>query len=135
MTIVLDSNVLIAAFISPKGICNEVLELCIHNHSLIISEFILSEVRENLNKKFNFSDEEINEIIDLILLKFSVVKIKGNIINVCRDPDDNNIIETAISGKSSIIISGDKDLLDLKEYQKIKIISPREFYNFEKGIS
>ena len=135
MTIVLDTNVLIAAFISPKGICNEVLELCIHNHSLIISEFILSELKEKLKQKFNFTEEEITEITDLLLLKFRVVKIKGNIINVCRDPDDNNIIETAVSGKAAIIISGDNDLLTLKKYQGIKILSPREFYNFEKGIS
>jgi putative PIN family toxin of toxin-antitoxin system len=134
MTIVLDTNVLIAAFISPKGICNEVFELCIHNHSLIVSEFILSEIKEKLKQKFNFTEEEITEIIELLLLRFKVVNIKGNIINVCRDPDDNNIIETAVSGKATIIISGDKDLLTLKKFQDINIISPREFYNFEKGI-
>jgi putative PIN family toxin of toxin-antitoxin system len=135
MTIVLDTNVLIAAFISPKGICNEVFELCIHNHTLIISEFILSEIKEKLKQKFNFTEKEITEITDLLLLKFRVVNIKGDIINVCRDPDDNNIIETAVSGKAKIIITGDKDLLVLKKYDKINIISPREFYNFEKGIS
>ncbi|MCL4550295.1 MAG: putative toxin-antitoxin system toxin component, PIN family [Bacteroidetes bacterium] len=54
---------------------------------------------------------------------------------ICRDKDDNNILETAVAAKANVIISGDKDLLVLKKYKNISIISPREFYNSEKGIS
>lgn len=135
MIIVLDTNVLIAAFISSSGICHEVFELSAHNHSLAISEFILSEIKEKLYSKFYYSEKEIAEVINLLLLKFSVVKIIEGKINICRDKDDNNILETAVAAKADVIISGDKDLLVLKKYKNIGIISPREFYNLEKGIS
>ncbi|MCL6097471.1 MAG: putative toxin-antitoxin system toxin component, PIN family [Bacteroidetes bacterium] len=135
MIIVLDTNVLIAAFISPSGICHEVFELCVHNHSLALSEFILSEIKEKLYSKFNYSENEITEVIDLLLLKFNVVKIIKGKIDICRDKDDNNILETAVAAKANVIISGDKNLLVLKKYKNISIISPREFYNSEKGIS
>lgn len=135
MIIVLDTNILIAAFISPNGICHEVFELCIRNHSLVSSEFILSEVKEKLKLKFNFREKDIDDIIGFLHLKFKIVKIKGNKIKVCRDKDDNNILETAVVANAKIIITGDKDLLVIKKYKNINIISPREFYNIEKGIS
>ena len=135
MKIVLDTNVLIAAFISPKGISHEVFELCVRSHSLFSSEFILNEFKEKLKHKFYYDEKEITEIIDLISAKFKIVKIKGEKIKVCRDVDDNNIIETAVSAKADVIITGDDDLLVLKNYKDIEIISPREFYNLEKGIS
>ena len=135
MKIVLDTNVLIAAFISPKGISHEVFELCIHNHFLFASEFILTELKEKLKQNFFYNDKGIADVIDLISTKFKIVKIKGSKITVCRDEDDNNIIETAVSAKADIIITGDDDLLILKNYKDIEIISLREFYNIEKGIS
>jgi len=135
MKIVLDTNVLIAAFISPKGISHEVFELCTRNHSLFASEFILTELEEKLKQKFSYNDKEIADVVDLISTKFKIVKIKGGNMKVCRDEDDNNIIETAVSAKANIIITGDDDLLVLKNYKDIEIISPREFYNLEKGIS
>ena len=135
MIVVLDTNVLIAAFISPKGTCHEVFELCIHNHSLASSEFILSEIKEKLYSKFNYSEKEITEVIELLLLKFHIVKISRNKINICRDKDDNNVLATAVEAKANVIITGDKDLLVLKKYKNIDILSPREFYNFGKEIS
>ena len=92
-------------------------------------------MEEKLKQKFSYSDKEIADVIDLISAKFKIVKIKSGKINVCRDEDDNNIIETAVSAKADIIITGDDDLLILKNYKNIEIISPREFYNIEKGIS
>ena len=47
-------------------------ELCIYNHSVIISEFIISELKEKLKIKFNYSGKEVTEIIDLLSLKFKV---------------------------------------------------------------
>jgi len=46
---------------------------------------------------------------------------------VCRDPDDDNILAAAISGKCDCIITGDKDLLVLKQYLGINIFNPRDF--------
>jgi predicted nucleic acid-binding protein len=52
--------------------------------------------------------------------------------NICRDKDDNNIIALAVSAKADFIITGDKDLLVLKKYKSIRIVSPREFWEVER---
>ena len=48
---------------------------------------------------------------------------------VCRDQKDNKFLELAVSGGAKYILSGDKDLLVIGEYQGISILSPRSFYN------
>ncbi|GEM_PF-6380239 len=58
MNLVLDTNVLISAFIG-KGFCHSLLEHCLCVHSCITSEFILNEVREKLMEKFKYSDESV----------------------------------------------------------------------------
>ncbi len=55
MNLVLDTNALIAAFIA-KGFCHTLVEQCLRVHSVIASEFILTEVREKLTEKFKYSD-------------------------------------------------------------------------------
>jgi len=127
MIIVLDTNVVIAAFISPRGICHEVFELCVRNHSLISSEFILAEIEEKLKQKFYYNEREIADIIELILEGFKIVKIKENKINICRDKDDNNILEAAVSAKANVIITGDKDLLILKNYEDCRYHERTEY--------
>jgi predicted nucleic acid-binding protein len=60
--VLLDTNVLIAAFIA-RGTCHEVLEYCVHEHEMVTSGFILDEVHEALVKKFNFSRQEATAMI------------------------------------------------------------------------
>ena len=55
-----------------------------------------------------------------------------NIENVCRDNDDNKILSCAVSANADFIITGDKDLLVLNEFNKIKILNPREYLDFVK---
>ena len=57
MKLVLDTNVLIAAFIS-RGVCNELLEHCVVNHDVVLSQFIFGELKEKLEGKFKFSARE-----------------------------------------------------------------------------
>ena len=49
-------------------------------------------------------------------------------VNVCRDPDDNKFISCAIDGQCYYIVSGDKDLLTLKQYRDVKIVTVSEFF-------
>jgi predicted nucleic acid-binding protein len=55
------------------------------------------------------------------------IKLGSVTITICRDPDDNRILETAIIGDCECIVSGDKDLLSLEHYHKIRILKPAEF--------
>lgn len=130
MKIVLDTNVLIAALIA-RGVCHELLEHGVLQHTLITSDFILNEAQEKLVEKFGYSSELAEEAIGVLRSGMRVVSISRLENPVCRDPDDDNILATAVAGNCDCIITGDKDLLVLKAYEGIDILSPRDFLTKE----
>ncbi|MEX0270161.1 putative toxin-antitoxin system toxin component, PIN family [Leptolyngbyaceae cyanobacterium UHCC 1019] len=83
MNLVLDTNVLIAAFIG-KGFCHTLVEQCLRVHSAITSEFILNELREKLTKKFKFSNEDAAAVEALLRSRMQVVEPIPLARNVCR---------------------------------------------------
>ena len=126
MKIVLDTNVLLAALIA-RGVCHQLLEHCVSRHILFTSDFILDETQEKLIEKFGYSSELAAEAVSVLRSRMTVVSASKLENPVCRDPDDDNILAAAISGECDCIVSGDKDLLVLKQYQGINIFSPRDF--------
>ena len=132
MRTVPDTNVLIASLIS-RGFCHELLEHCFLNHTLVTSEFILGEVKEKLVEKFKYSTETAEEAVALFRSRMEVVTLATLSTPVSRDPDDDNILATAVAGNCECIITGDKDLLVLKQFEGIKILTPREFSDEERA--
>lgn len=130
MRIVLDTNVLIAAFIT-QGTCSDVLEHCARRHTLITSEFILNEFSTHLVLKFGYSEEETQEANRLLRSRMEVVTPTPLGFSVCRDPDDDVILGTAIAGQATCIITGDTDLLVIREFRSVDIIRPAEFASYE----
>jgi putative PIN family toxin of toxin-antitoxin system len=128
--IVLDTNVLIAALIA-RGICHELLEHCVLRHVLFTSEFILEETQEKLIEKFSYPAELAAEAVSVLRSRMKVVTPSKLERQVCRDPDDDNILAAAVSGNCDCIITGDKDLLVLKQYEGVKISRPRDFLENE----
>jgi putative PIN family toxin of toxin-antitoxin system len=133
MKILLDTNVLIAAFITP-GICNELLEHCLRRHQLITSEFLLDEFQTHLIHKFHFTSRETQEAIEMLRLKASVVVPASLPAQICRDADDDQVLGTALAGQVDCLVTGDNDLLEIKQYQSIPIIKPSEFSAFEGAL-
>ncbi len=134
MKIVLDTNVLIAAFIS-HGACHELLEHCAIRHEIILSPFIYGEFKEKLNSKFGFTKKDADAAIRLLKTRCISVRPNNLAEPVCKDKDDDNIIATAISGECDCIITGDKDLLILEIAENIRILSPGDFWEYEAGFS
>lgn len=130
MRIVLDTNVLIAAFIS-HGACHELLEHISIEHEMILSDVILDEFSEKLSSKFKFDDDTIHSAMQLLRSRASVVDLPQKIDLLCRDADDDFVIATALEGRCDMVISGDKDLTDLKSIKNIPIIRPSDFWKFE----
>lgn len=130
MKIVLDTNVLIAAFIS-HGTCAELLEHCVREHELITSEFILQEFHKNLTGKFGIPESDVAEAIDLIRSRFVFVNPDKLDQKTCRDADDDWILGSAMAGNCECLVTGDKDLLDLQKFRQIDIVSPSEFWKYE----
>lgn len=126
LKVVLDTNILVSALIfggKPEQVYNLVLEKQI---TAVISMVLFSELLETLIKKFNFGPKRIEQLERVIKKHFKIVYPKL-IINVIKDDDDNRVLEAAIEGECNYIITGDRDLLDLKTYKDIKIITPDVF--------
>ena len=128
MKIVLDSSVLIAASISRAGVCAELLEDVLTHHELVISAFITEELRSKLRNKFNFPESEIRQLQRFLGRVATAVVPVELPMDVCRDTDDIPILGTALAGGAAILVTVDKDLLALREFQGIAIIKPGEFW-------
>jgi len=128
MRVVLDTNIIIAAF-AAHGLCSEVFEVCLTGHTIVISEHILSEVERGLIKKIHLPKNITASIMDYLRNITEIFKpqpIKGS---ACRDIEDRKIIGAAISGNAHLMITGDNDLLTLKKFMKTDIVTPREFWS------
>ena len=128
MIAVFDTNVLIAAIVT-EGLCSKLLHRArAGEFSLISCPFILKELRGILSKKFGLSQEDIALTIELIReAVHRVIDHRIKITDICRDGDDDNIIACAVAAKADYLVTGDLDLLAIKRYQNIKIITPRDF--------
>jgi len=132
MKVILDTNVIIAAF-SSHGLCSLVFELSLSKYEIIIiSNHILNELKKNFNKKIKLPPDKILEIIDYLKSTCILCDYQKLKQAVCRDKDDDEILALGKSNDAKYIITGDKDLLTLKKYEKFKIITPREFWALSK---
>ena len=128
MRIALDSSVLIAAHISRAGVCVELLEDLLLHHDLVTSEFILEELGRKLTEKFSFPRREANQVA-AFLRRMAVVVVPADLpSDVCRDPTDIPVLGTAVSGECALLISVDRDLLDMQRINEIPIIRPGEYW-------
>ena len=128
MRLVLDANVLIAAFVA-RGVCAELLEYCVREH--VTSTAILEEVRRNLVAKINVTSPQADQAVRLLRTRFETVEPVALEARVCRDADDDAVLGTAIAGRCDAIVTGDRDLLDLTTFREVAIVSPRGFWSFE----
>ena len=130
---VFDTNVYISAILGGKT-CKTLLEiaLCGREISLFISEPILNELHEKLISKFKFESRELIVILKEILFHAQLID-PSHSVNVSEDPDDNKIVNCALSAKTDFVVSGDRHLKEIKQYRKIKFLSPAEFLALIKG--
>lgn len=123
--VVFDTNIFLSAFIFG-GNPRKVFEFArFKKIKLLTSTSILTEFAARLRDKF---DWEVSDIADAVrTVGYSSELIKSfRILKVIEDDPDNRILECALEGKADFIVSGDHQLLDLKEFEEVRIISARE---------
>lgn len=131
MRILFDTNVLIASLIA-RGVCHELLERSLVNHTIVISDFILDELKEKLINKFKYSADNADQAIALFRSRMELVSPETLPSPVSRNSDDDNILPAALTGNCDFIITGDKDLLVLNPFGDIQILIPRAFIDESK---
>ena len=127
MKVVLDSNVIIAAF-AARGLCADLFEHCLYEQTIILSKAILEEIKGNLSKKIKVPKAKINDVIKLLSVQTEIVNPVNLPKDTCRDSNDPMVIGTALSGQANVIVTGDTDLLSLKKFKSIQILTPRGFW-------
>ena len=127
MKVVFDTNVLLSATLWENSEAQKLLFKLIKEDAKIFSSNpIIEEYQTVLKRDFLYSDEESNKIIEKILTFLDVVQPTEKISIIKEDPDDNKILECALSSQSELIITYDNHLLELKEFRGIKIIKPKD---------
>jgi len=131
LKVVFDTNVLLSATIS-EGVVHKLFSYSLTDLELFTSRYIQEEFEEKLVRKFSYTKQEAGIASEVIFRVQTFVKPASVTISKLEDKDDLPIIGTAISSNADYLITGDKGLLKLKQYESIAIVSPKEFANVVK---
>jgi putative PIN family toxin of toxin-antitoxin system len=127
MRVVFDTNIFISAFVIPGSQGEKaVLRILEAQDTLLLSKEILDELLSALSMKFSRDKEEISRVAIFLSEIAEWVEPTAQ-ISALEDEPDNRILECAVSGEADIIVTGDKEMLRLKQYQKTKVISLRVY--------
>jgi uncharacterized protein len=128
--LLLDTNVLVAALVA-RGTCADLLEHCVRHHMVISSTALLHEIEDVLQRKFNQRAVDIRSAVRLFSETFVTVTPATLDTPVCRDPDDDVVLTTALAGECAAIVTGDQDLVVLDPFRGIRILTPAKFWKWE----
>ena len=132
MKVVLDTNVIIAAF-AARGLCADLYELCLADHQVVTSTHILDEVSDKLLSKLRLPVSRVADIRRHLEGVATVVVPIEVAVETCRDADDLPVIGTALAAQAEVLVTGDDDLLTLGAVEGVRIVTPRRFWEMIKG--
>jgi putative PIN family toxin of toxin-antitoxin system len=125
LRVVFDTNIYISG-IFWKGTPRELLRRAIAGDiELLVSKYILEELKTVLWRDFEMGPEDIKEILENIVQVSEVVDVKSS-LGVVVDKADNKVLACALDGRAEYLVSGDRHLLDLGTYKKVKVVKASE---------
>lgn len=131
---VLDTNIFVSSIFWEKGNPHRIIEKCLNKEVIVFTTLsILKELENVLRRDFEEPEEIVNRQISLVLEYAIVVQPAVQLTVVREDPGDNKIIECAVSCGADYVVTGDRHLLDLEAYGKIKIVTARKFLEIVGG--
>ncbi|MFQ5547832.1 MAG: putative toxin-antitoxin system toxin component, PIN family [Woeseia sp.] len=127
MKIVFDTSIFVSAFVLPRSQADAALKRIIDDiDQLVVSKAIIDELLTVLSNKFARDADELARVAVFLSDLARVVRPRAR-VDVAQDEADNRILECARTGKADLIVTGDKSMLELGSYRKIKIISLRDY--------
>ncbi len=131
---VVDTSVLVSNILVPTGVPAQVLDAWRANRfELVTSRRILAETRRTLSysrirRKYTFTDADLNQFLAALELDAMLTKWEPDVSEArIRDPNDDMILSCALAGSASLLVSSDQDLLTVREYRGVRIVTPRQF--------
>lgn len=129
MRIVLDTNVLLSG-VATRGICEAALDACLASseHTIVLSEHILSEFARHYAGKFGMPADMTRLVVAFLRGQAERVEPAKVTEGSCRDADDLPVLGTVVAANADCLVTGDADLLSLREFSGHLILSPRQLY-------
>ena len=127
MRVLLDTNVLVSA-VTTRGLCADIFRAVLADHELVTCMKVLQEITRILHKKFSVPDSLISEYLELIRQDAILAEAKEAPDVQIKDVDDIEIIGAAIAGKADVMVTGDREVQNIKPMRKLRIVSPRAFW-------
>jgi len=133
MRVVLDTNIFLSSVLG--GALRTVLDdWKAGKYTLVVSDAIIREYLDVIRRpKFKIEWQEVVSVTDYLLQLAEFATPAEQVLVIVADPTDNKFLEAAVAGKVDVIVSGDRHLLDLKEFRSIPIVTGREFLDWLKG--
>lgn len=128
MRVFLDTNVLVSAF-ATRGVCADVLRVVLAEHTLVTGEVVLRELGRVLRKRIGLPPGAVKEIDGFLREHEVVPKPAARAAVPKRDADDQWVVASAVEGRADVLVTGDRDLLDIVADAPIKIVDPRGFWH------
>ena len=136
---VIDTNVIVSAsFRKISPIPNRIyLALKSQKFTLVVSPQILEEIEDVINRDYiiarsNTTDEDRKIFMEILIDISMITSGKTRLEKISRDYNDDKFLICAYEAQADYLVSGDRDLLDLVQYERTKIINPREFADILK---
>jgi len=132
MKVFLDTNV-VASATATRGLCADVLRTVIEFHDLVVSEHLVGELRRVLKDKFGAPPDLIADVVWL-LGQDTITSDADPLRDLpLSDPADVAIVSSALNGAADVLVTGDKEILDLRRVGSLEILTPRQFWDRERG--
>ena len=131
MRVFLDTNVLVAAF-ATRGLCADVLRDVLAEHELLVGEVVLTELERALKRRLRLPATAVEAILQFLREHEVVPKPKEPASLPVRDPADRWILASALAARADVLVTGDRDLLDLPASAPLRILDPRAFWELAR---
>lgn len=127
LRLVIDAVGFVRSSINPRSAWGAIVFIHPDDYIFVMSDELEAEIRDvldrpSITRKFDQLSDALGVVMDTTLAEANRVEL-GDIPKVCRDPNDDKVLATAVTGSVDFIATEDKDLLDLVEYEGIRIVN------------
>jgi uncharacterized protein len=127
MRIVLDANVVVAAF-AARGLCESLFEFCLGTHEIFLSKALVEEIRRALAKKVKLDRRTVAAVARFLRENSVMLAPEAVPPDACRDADDLHVLGLVKAARANYLVTGDEDLLSLERFEHCRIVTPRQLW-------
>jgi putative PIN family toxin of toxin-antitoxin system len=128
----LDTNVLVSAF-ATRGLCSDVLRHVLTEHTLVTGEVVLAELSRVLRTRLGLPASAVADIQAFLRESEVVARPDEPSQLAVRDEDDRWVLASAIAAEADVLVTGDRDLLDVAAGAPLQIVDPRGFWEMSRA--